>query len=179
MMVSIRKFCEKDIPYKVKWINDPQNNKYLHYTLPLCEAGTKEWFDRNKNAENRLDMTILYGSEPVGIIGLLNIDKCQKNAELYITVGEQKYKGIGVAGKAIQRLLQIGFRMLCLQDVYLFTEPGNSAAIRAYEKFGFYKTAEVQMPRQDSNCNVTLYRYEIKKENYDMQYGLQGMDSNI
>lgn len=178
-MVSIRKFRESDIPYKVKWINDPQNNQYLHYMLPLCETDTKKWFDRIKNAENRLDMTILYGSEPVGILGLLNIDRCQKDAELYITVGEQKYKGIGIAGKAIHRLLQLGFQTLYLQNVYLFTESGNSAAIRAYEKFGFHKTAEVQMTRQDSNRIVTLYRYEIKKEDYDMQYGLQEMDSNI
>ncbi len=37
MNVKIRRFEEKDIPYKVKWINDERNNKYLHYDLPLTE----------------------------------------------------------------------------------------------------------------------------------------------
>ena len=29
--ITIRKFEEKDIPNKVKWINDNNNNSYLHY----------------------------------------------------------------------------------------------------------------------------------------------------
>lgn len=178
-MVSIRRFCESDIPYKVKWINDPRNNQYLHYALPLCESDTLKWFKRNKDAANRLDMTILYGSEPIGVLGLLNIDEGQKNAELYITVGEQAYKGIGVAGKAIYMLLQIAFQTLHLQNIYLFTESGNSAARRAYEKFGFQKTAEMQKTRQDSQCVVTMYRYEMKKEDYDTRYGLQEMGPDI
>ena len=35
MIVRIRKFERKDIPKKVEWINNPQNNKFLHYDIPL------------------------------------------------------------------------------------------------------------------------------------------------
>lgn len=35
MKISIRKFEGKDIPKKVEWINNSENNKYLHYDIPL------------------------------------------------------------------------------------------------------------------------------------------------
>ena len=35
MNVTIRKFEEKDIANKIKWINDERNNRFLHYDLPL------------------------------------------------------------------------------------------------------------------------------------------------
>ena len=48
MKVSIRKFDKKDIPNKVNWINDPRNNAFLHYDLPLEIEKTEVWFERNK-----------------------------------------------------------------------------------------------------------------------------------
>ena len=33
MEIKIRKFQETDIPYKVRWINDDENNRFLHYDL--------------------------------------------------------------------------------------------------------------------------------------------------
>lgn len=70
--VSIRDFTVADIENKVKWINDPQNNTYLHYDLPLDAERTKEWF-YHKNNEIRQDCVIEYNQNPVGLIGLLSI----------------------------------------------------------------------------------------------------------
>lgn len=170
MIISIRKFCEDDIPLKIQWINDSNNNRYLHYSLPLREDETKKWFKKSKEAADRLDMTILCDEKPIGIIGLLKIDRNRKNAELYITIGEQDYKGIGIAGKAIQKLLRIGFYDLKLQSVYLYTEAGNFAAIKAYEKFGFLKESVVQRKRQNPESSVTAYRYVIAKEEFEERY---------
>ena len=68
MGVSIRNFLEEDIPYKVKWINDDSNNKYLHYELPLKEEKTLLWFKSLKGRHDRADYTILYNDEPAGLI---------------------------------------------------------------------------------------------------------------
>lgn len=101
MVISIRKFKEEDIPYKVKWINDERNNKYLHYDLPLREDKTLEWYNKIKDRNDRADFTITYDNEPVGLIGLLNIDHNNKKAEYYICIGEDSYKGKGIAKKLL------------------------------------------------------------------------------
>ena len=55
MHITIRKFERSDIANKVKWINDPANNRYLHYDLPLEIEKTEDWFDRNRDRTDRYD----------------------------------------------------------------------------------------------------------------------------
>src|SRR5690625_7719301 len=92
MDIKLRKFKVEDIPYKVKWINDSENNQYLHYDLPLEEGKTLAWFNSIKTRSDRADYTITCNDEPVGIIGLLDIDENNKKAEYYITLGATRLR---------------------------------------------------------------------------------------
>lgn len=178
MQVTLRRFCQADIASKVRWINDPQNNKYLHYDLPLREDATLLWYERVKDREDRLDLTILCDDTPVGITGLLNIDRCRKDAELYITVGEQAYKGRGVAGATMHRLLRIAFTACDLRCVYLTAETENAAAIRAYEKFGWHcrEIRRSDVRRADGRMADRAV-YEMTRGCYEELYGqLEGAD---
>lgn len=139
MDVKIRKFTEEDIPYKVKWINNSENNRYLHYDLPLREDKTLLWFKKIKNKEDRVDYTITYQNIPVGIIGLLNIDSVNKKAEYYITLGEVFYKGQGIASAASSLLLKKAFKEMQLNKIYLFTETENIEGQKLFERVGFRK----------------------------------------
>jgi RimJ/RimL family protein N-acetyltransferase len=136
MDVIIREFEECDISKKVEWINNPENNKFLHYDLPLRVDRTIEWF-RSKDNTRRLDCVIEYNGIPVGLIGLLQIDKVNRKAEYYITVGETSYKQKGIATKATKAILDYAFTHLNLHKVYLTVDAKNERAIRLYEKVGF------------------------------------------
>ena len=59
---------------KVEWINNAENNIFLHYELPLTITKTEEWFDKKCQRNDRFDATIDVDGVPVGIIGLLSID---------------------------------------------------------------------------------------------------------
>ena len=96
--VKIRKFQFEDITAKVEWINNPENNRYLHYDLPLEYEKTVLWYERIKNRKDRYDAVIEADGVPVGLIGLLSIE--DKKAEYYISMGETSYKGKGVAYSA-------------------------------------------------------------------------------
>ena len=58
MKISIRKFESKDIPKKVEWINNSENNKYLHNDIPLKIEKTEKWFEKNKDITDRIDADI-------------------------------------------------------------------------------------------------------------------------
>ncbi len=137
MQVSIRKFEKTDIPNKVKWINDPQNNTYLHYDLPLEIEKTERWFDANKDRTDRYDATILCDGIPVGLIGLLSVSNGK--AEYYITMGEPEYKGKGIAKQASWLLLDFARETLKLRTIELYTEVDNVGAQRLFERIGFVK----------------------------------------
>lgn len=133
--ITIRKFEEKDIPNKVKWINDNNNNSYLHYNLPLTIKETTNWYKNIKNMQSRYDAIIEYKNIPVGVIGLINIDKCK--GEYYITLGERNYKRKGISYIASKKIINYGFTELGLNKIWLCVDSDNIAARNLYEKLGF------------------------------------------
>ncbi len=157
--VSIRKFEEKDIPNKVKWINDPENNQYLHYDLPLTKEGTKAWFFKIKDLTDRYDAVIEYDGAPVGIIGLLNIKNGK--AEYYVTMGEADFKGKGIAKKATLLLLDYAFIERKLSEIYLYTEVDNIPAQKLFEKCGFIKGEIFKDSAVNRGKSVDRYYYSV------------------
>lgn len=162
--VTIRKFEEKDIPNKVKWINDCANNQYLHYNLPLTEEGTKAWFLKIKDLIDRYDSVIEYNGTAVGIVGLLNIQ--HGKAEYYITMGETLYKGKGIAKKATLLLLDYAFVELNLSEVYLYTEVDNIPAQKLFEKCGFIQGKIFRNSAVNRGKSVDRYYYSISSSNW-------------
>ena len=134
--VLIREFTIEDVEKKVEWINNPKNNEYLHYDLPLTIEGTRTWFLKKDNA-HRMDGVIEYKGTPVGVIGLLQIDDVNKKAEFYITIGSTEYKHKGIATIATRLLIDYAFDELKLKKVYLNVDEKNENACKLYEKVGF------------------------------------------
>lgn len=164
MNIEIRRMLLSDVPLKVRWINDERNNQFLHYDLPLEIEKTEIWFNRNKDKDDRFDGIIICDSIPVGVIGLLNIK--DKHAELYITVGEVKYKGRGIAQRACLLMLSQAFTQRKLDSVYLFTECENMAAQHVFEKIGFKNKTLKRNDALNRGKLVDRYFYSILKEDY-------------
>ncbi|MCI5839025.1 MAG: pyridoxal-phosphate dependent enzyme [Peptoniphilaceae bacterium] len=137
MELTIRKFGFDDIEKKIEWINNPENNTYLHYDLPLEYDKTVKWFKENKDNKNRFDFVIEVDEKPVGLIGILSIDYQRKNGEYYICMGEVAYKKRGIAKKASNLLLNFAFNKIGLENIYLYTEVSNIPALKSFKKIGF------------------------------------------
>lgn len=164
MKVAIRKMKFSDIDLKVKWINNPKNNKFLHYDLPLKKNKTEKWFENNKNNKNRFDGIIECDDTPIGLIGLLSIN--DESAEYYITMGEEKYKHKGVAKKASMLLLEKAFLEYNLKKLYLYTETDNIAAQRLFDKLGFVLSGSEEGKTLNRGKPVNRYYYELSKKDY-------------
>ncbi|GAB6179420.1 hypothetical protein JCM14036_07390 [Desulfotomaculum defluvii] len=172
MEISIRKFQEEDIPYKVKWINDDRNNKYLHYDLPLREDKTLQWFKSLEGRNDRIDYTITYAGEPAGLIGLLNIDLKSKEAEYYICLGGDKFKGKGIAKVATNLLIKKAYKEIGLNKIYLYTEVDNVRAQKLFEKSGFVKEGLLKNDLFYNGKYVDRYIYTLDVKNYIYNVGV-------
>lgn len=166
MKISIRKFKNTDIPNKVKWINDPLNNKFLHYDLPLEIIKTEIWFEKNKDRKDRYDAVIEVDGIPVGLIGLLNIDVKNKKAEYYITLGEREYLGKGIAKNASFLILEYAFAELGLNRVYLYTEVDNIPAVKLYERVGFICEGVLKNDLFSKGRCIDRYVFAITKRDF-------------
>ena len=163
--VVIRDFREEDIVRKVDWINNPENNTFLHYDLPLDVENTRRWY-KNKNNNVRTDCIIEYNGIPVGLIGLLAIETVNSKAELYISIGEPMAKRKGIATKAIALMLHYAFDERKLNKIYLNVDADNIAACGLYEKSGFICEGFFRKDMVHHGVLIDRKRYAILRENY-------------
>ena len=167
MKVTIRKFERTDIPKKVEWINDPENNQFLHYDIPLSVEKTERWFDSHLGEDTRYDAVIEADGVPVGTIGLLGIDKKNGKAEYYIAMGEKAFKGKGVAKDASRLILEHGFEKLGLNRIYLFTEVENLEAQMLFESAGFKKEGTLRQDIFSHGKYADRFIYGFLREDWE------------
>lgn len=165
--IVLRDFLLEDIPNKIKWINDPDNNTFLHYDLPLIYNKTVEWFN-NKNNNYRIDAIIEYNNIPVGLIGLLSIDSSNNKAEFYITIGDKNYKNKGIATTATKMMLEYAFGELSLNKIYLNVDKENLYAIKLYEKVGFVCEGIFKEDLIHNGRYIDRLRYAILNNEYKL-----------
>ena len=169
--VTIRKFNRTDIPKKVEWINNPANNRFLHYDIPITVEKTEQWFDSHAGDTSRYDAVIEADGIPVGTIGLLGIDTRNGKAEYYIAMGEVRYKGQGIATEPSNLILQYGFETLGLNRIYLFTEVDNTTAQKLFEKVGFRKEGIVRKDVLSHGQFADRYIYGLLREDWEKTRG--------
>lgn len=164
-LISVRDFLESDVENKVEWINNSENNEYLHYDLPLEYEKTLAWF-RNKNNNGRCDCVIEYNGIPVGLIGLLSIDSFHGKAEFYISMGDTSFKRKGIATVATRLILNYAFCDLGLHKVYLNVDAENAAACKLYEKVGFVCEGFFKEDMIHRGRYIDRKRYAILKKDF-------------
>ena len=163
--VLLRDFTEKDIPNKVLWINDSRNNACLHYDIPLDINKTRSWF-LNKDNTVRQDCVIEYQGISVGLVGLLAIDRTNRKAEFYISMGNHEYKHRGIATIATNLILDYAFNTLALNKIYLTVDADNTIACRLYEKTGFKCEGIFRQDLFHRGNLVDRKRYAILREEF-------------
>ena len=166
----IKPITKEDIPDKVRWYNDDEITRFLHYENKFTIKGTLEWLNKIANDNSRYEnvIKIKEGSllKNIGIIGLFDIDFKNKKAGFYITIGEKEYQGKGLAKKATIKFLKDCFLKFDLEKIYLFTDVDNVVAQRLYEKVGFVKEGLLRSELFYKNRFIDRYYYGILREEF-------------
>jgi len=111
-----------------KWLSSPLRfSKYLRIIHDMLIADKK----------NRI--FFIYDAErPVGIIGLSNIDRVDKKAELWCVIGSKSDRGKNYATTANGLIKSIACKEMGLQSLHAFVAESNKGARRFLEKSGFF-----------------------------------------
>lgn len=76
-----------------EWVNNPEIKKYTGTIYPISEYEHERWIENktNSNIEKLFLICTKEENEPIGTIGLKNIDFINSNAELFISIGNKNY----------------------------------------------------------------------------------------
>lgn len=139
--IFIRLLEREDLPYRVEWLNNNKISSGITIDGPVSLAKTQAWFQKVLLDDNKRHFIIIDNKtkEPIGIIGLVDIDFRNRKSELYIAIGNKTYWGRNLGSEALQIILEYSFNDLDLNKVYLYTHMGNVRAQKFYDKNGFVK----------------------------------------
>ena len=138
-MIKIRKHLQEDIDYRVKWLNTCNINKFIGNELGQKTNLKKEkkWLNDYKKNKDKKFFTICDNSKPIGFMGLSNISKINKNADLFIVIGEDDCRGRGFGKIAMKWLIDYGFTKQKLHKINLGVVENNILTINLYKSLGF------------------------------------------
>lgn len=147
-MIHLRNLEEKDAPFMLEWMHDPQIQKCFQKNMMGMSLDDAEKFCRtsknNQLTEENRDLhyaIVEEQDEYLGTISLKNIDLVNMSAEYAIST-RKCIQGTGAAGEATKLLLKKGFKELGLHRIYLNVLSDNARAVRFYEKCGFVYEGE-------------------------------------
>ena len=137
MGFHLRKLEEKDVPYMLKWMHDPNINRNFRFDFASMTEDKVLDFVRGSFTEENQNFAFV-GDDDIylGTISLKNISKVDGNAE-YAVVTSREAQGTGAAYQATMDILAYAFETLGLHRVYLNVLEENQRANAFYEKCGF------------------------------------------
>lgn len=118
------------------WLNDPEI-KYLTNTPDFSKEDQQKWFAGLENNKTYWVKGIKHNHKIIGVVGLKKIDLTNKTAEYFVYIGEKEYWGKGLSADLFKLIFKVAKDQLNLESLYLNVIPGNTRAVKAYEKAGF------------------------------------------
>jgi RimJ/RimL family protein N-acetyltransferase len=165
--VRLRRMEKKDLANKVKWFNDPEINATLQLDEPLRLDKTLEWFDKIKDDQSRMDFAIdTADNEPIGLAGLVHIDRLHRTAEIYCVIGEKKYWGKGIMYKVECILISRAFKEMGLEKIWACVYPSNIASIITMKKIGFKIEGTLRKEKIIADQRTDIIRVGLLKEEF-------------
>lgn len=138
--IYLRPLEREDLNEKyLKWLNDPDVNRYLESGLfPSTRDGLEEFYKRTtSHTEVILAIAEIESDEHIGNVKLGPINWIHRSATFGILIGEPRFWGRGIGTEATKLVIEYGFVRLNLRRIDLGVYACHEAAVRLYETVGF------------------------------------------
>lgn len=113
----------------------------------------------------RIFYQIMKQGQPIGEIALDQIAWRSGEAELKISIEDEKLHNHGYGTEAICALLKQAFLKMNLNRIYLRVHARNTIAVRCYEKVGFKKEGRLQR-RTEQSAKEIIYLMGISRQEF-------------
>jgi RimJ/RimL family protein N-acetyltransferase len=140
-LVYLRPAERDDLDRFVRWFADGETTRNLLVRAPFNRAMEDQWFEAMVARQGKTDyhfvICLLSDDEPIGTVGLHDIDFVDGHAEFGIMIGVKGAWNKGYGTDALRAICDFGFGELRLERIELEVYAGNARGRRSYEKAGF------------------------------------------
>ena len=165
--IRLRPLTEEDMSLKVKWYNDSAVRKTLVVDEVFELEKTVNWFRTLADNNFRKDFLVesLEGV-PIGITGLIDVDRKNKTAQCYCVIGEKSFWGKGLGTEIHSVLFQWGFETLQTDKIWATIRTNNPAIFRVVEKLGFQIEGTLRKDKIVNGERIDLYHIGLLRDEF-------------
>lgn len=182
--IRFRGIERDDLPYFVKWLNDPEVKQGILIHQPISLAGEVDWFEKmikHPPEEQVLGIEARMVSETglpgeagdegqwklIGSFAFNFIDWRNRSSEFGIVIGDKSYWNQGYGTESVCLLAKHGFTTLNLNRIYLHVFENNPRAIRAYEKAGFVHEGRQRQAEFKDGKYIDILLMSMLRDEFD------------
>ncbi|MBD3195444.1 MAG: GNAT family N-acetyltransferase [Candidatus Lokiarchaeota archaeon] len=159
----------KDLYFK--WMNIPEARTFAHNVFPLTKEQINKWFEPREDESPEFisfDMWHKEDKKPIGFVGFNHINWVNRNANIFIRIGEVDYWRKGYATEAAKMVIDYGFLELNFHKIYAGVHSRNIASWTvAEEKIGFVKEAVLKDEVYVSGEYLDAYKYRLLRSEWE------------
>ncbi|MGI6485250.1 MAG: GNAT family N-acetyltransferase [Thermoanaerobacterales bacterium] len=155
--VVLRRVKESDFSNIIKWHQNDELTYLVGERIPKSVDECRARYLNSKGIVERVLAIEDIKGRLIGQIEIDNINWIQKEAELFIYIGDRRLWGGGYGSDALTAFIKYFFDHKGFQNVYLRVYEKNKRAIRCYEKCGFKKMGILKIKdREQYGDNLIL-----------------------
>ncbi len=165
--IVLRPLNKADIENRVRWFNDADVRKTLIISERFELEKTIRWFEKIQADDSRIELIIETPQKiPVGIIGLADISRAHRTAEIYLVIGQKEFWGKGVMLEAECLLIDWAFNSLGLEKIWAEARPDNVASLITMKKIGFHVEGTLQSEKVIDGTRIDVLRLGLLKTDF-------------
>lgn len=165
--VYLRPPMKSDIPRLLRWINDPEVNRFLGSYLPMLEQDEEEWFEElHKGKLHNMVFAIMLGETHIGNMGIHRIDWKSRVATTGALIGEKDYWGKGYGSEAKMLLLNYAFNTLNLRKICSNVVAFNERSVGYSLRCGYQEEGRLRAQHYEHGAYWDEIRLAVFKEDW-------------
>lgn len=168
--VSLRPIEKGDLLFLNKWKNDESVYQYLGGGfLPVSSSIQETWLPSlmdTTGSDKRFIIIENDKKQPVGMVGLYNINWIHRTCELGIFIGEVEQQGKGFASSAYVLIEKYALKFLNLRKIKAMVVKSNDSAVAMYNKLKFRQSGCLLNERfiNGEYCDLLIMEKFLEKE---------------
>lgn len=158
---------EEFVKLLAKWRKENWNAYPTVFKVTV--EGTKKWIKSQLLERKDRILFILYtlDNEPIGHLGLSNLDFSRKEGEIDNVVRGRESILYGIMTSAMETIAKFSFERLSLERLFLRVFLDNDRAIKLYERCGYKRVREIPLNKRIEG-NTVVYDEIYKGENKEI-----------
>jgi len=136
--IKLKPIQKKYLPILRDWRNSEGIWEFNTQFTLLNMINQKNWFEhiQQKNSDRKMFM-IIYNDFPIGICGLIHLNKTNKKADVAIIIGNKKFHGTGLGYESLKKLVELGFTKFKLHKLEAEIFDYNHVSFKLFKKLNF------------------------------------------